>query len=173
MKIDVEIEGVSPLLMNRFNPEVKTSRSVKKTYVPKEEAEKSAYRTQDKKLFLPATHFKASMIKSAVEFPYKGKKTFKEFIKSGIFIVEPEIILDPQKYTIHEEPVVIQRARVMSWRPRFDKWSCKFVLEITDEEIIKMQNAKDILENAGKYKGVGDHRPEYGRFKIKSFKVVE
>ena len=30
---------------------------------------------------------------------------------------------------------------------------------------------KDILEAAGRFKGVGDYRPEYGRFVIDEWKV--
>lgn len=170
MKIKVKVEGTAPLLMNRFSVEVKKSTRAKKVYDPKEEAERKTYRSNDGKLCLPSNHFKASMIKAGTDFKMVGKKTYKEYIKAGVFI-EPELVkLTPQKYTIHEEPVVIARARVMSWRPRFDKWSCEFVIEITDE-MINQSTLKEILEAAGKYKGVGDHRPEYGRFKIVEYEA--
>ena len=32
---------------------------------------------------------------------------------------------------------------------------------------------KEILEAAGKYKGVGDNRPEFGRFEVIEFKKLE
>jgi len=176
MKINASVEGVAPLLMNRYaggDEDVKKGKAkMKKTYVPEDEAEKSCYRTSDKKLFLPSTHFKASMVKAAVDFKITGKKTYKDYIKAGIFIEPVEIILDQQEYIIHEEPVVIQRARVLSWRPRFNKWTCNFTIEITDD-MINPTVLKEILEEAGKHKGVGDHRPEYGRFKITNWKVIE
>ncbi len=170
MEIKVKIEGVSPLLMNKFTVTQQKSTRAKKVYDPKEESERKTYRTDKGKLCLPGNHFKASMIKAGTDFKMVGKKTYKEYVKAGVFI-EPElIVLTPQKYTIHEEPVVIARARVMSWRPRFDKWSCEFVIEITDE-MINSSTLKEILEAAGKYKGVGDHRPEYGRFEVVEYKV--
>ena len=79
MKINASVEGVAPLLMNRYaggDEDVKKGKAkMKKTYIPEEEAEKSCYRTSDKKLFLPSTHFKASMVKAATDFKITGKKT--------------------------------------------------------------------------------------------------
>lgn len=170
-KIKVEINGVSPLLMHRFIGEDKKARK-KQVYVPEEIAEKAAYRTDDGKLFLPSTHFKASMVKASTDFKFRGKKTYKEYIKAGIIIEPNEIILDQQKYTIHEEPVVINRSRVMSWRPRFNKWSCNFVMIIIDD-MLDALTLKEILISAGRYKGVGDHRPEYGRFEVTTFEKTK
>lgn len=172
VKVDVSIEGVAPLLMNKFT-ETKTSESKrgKKVYVPEEEAEKKTYRTEKGKLYLPNTHFKASMTKAATDFKMSGKKSYKDYIKSGVFIDEQEIILEQQEYEIFACPVVIQRARVMSWRPIFKNWSCSFTIDITDD-FINTTTLKEILKMAGKYKGVGDFRPEYGRFKVTKFKVI-
>ena len=169
VKYKVKIVGKAPLLMNKF---VYTQEPrAKKVYIPKDEAEKKAYRTSDGKLFLPSTHFKASMTKASTDFKMTGRKSYKEYIKAGIFIDENEIVLDQQKYEIFECPVVIQRARVMSWRPMFKEWSCEFTLEIADE-MLNATTVREILETAGRFKAVGDYRPEYGRFIVKSFKKI-
>lgn len=157
--------------MNRFVSEENTTKRGKKVYKPEEEAEKKAYKTKDGKLYLPNKHFKASMVKAGTDFKMVGKKTYKEYIKSGVFIYPEEIELDQQEYEIHEEPVVIQRNRVMSWRPKLKEWSCEFEIEITDE-MINQQILKEILESAGRFKGVGDYRPEYGRFKVEKYNVI-
>lgn len=172
VKYKVKIKGKAPLLMNRFSVEEKTTSRAKKVYIPEDEAEKKTYRTENKKLFLPSTHFKASMVKSATDFKMTGRKTYKDYIKSGIFIEESEIVLDQQEYEIFECPVVIQRARVMSWRPMFKEWSCQFTLEIADE-MLDATIIKEILEAAGRFKGVGDFRPEHGRFVVKEFKKIK
>ena len=121
---------------------------------------------------MPNTHFKAAMIKAGTDFKMVGKKTYKEYIKAAVFIEPEQIILNEQEYEIHAEPVVIQRSRVMSWRPKFKEWSCKFIMEITDD-MINPKTLIEILSAAGKYKGVGDHRPEYGRFEIDSYKIID
>ena len=170
-KIDLKVKCIAPLLMNKFLEKVEGSSSRgKKVYEPSDEAEKKAYRTEDDQLYLPSTHFKASMVKAATDFKMSGKKSYKDYVKSGIFIYPEQIILDQQKYEVHSEPVVIQRARVMSWRPKFKEWSCSFEIEIADD-MLNPTTIKEILQMAGKYKAVGDHRPEYGRFEVVEFKV--
>ena len=172
VKYNVKIKGKAPLLMNKFVVEEQTNSRAKKVYVAETEAEKKTYRTSDGKLFLPSTHFKASMVKSATDYKMTGRKTYKDYVKSGIFIDETEIVLDQQEYEIFACPVVIQRARVMSWRPMFKVWSCSFTMEIADE-MLNETTVKEILESAGKYKGVGDFRPEYGRFTVEQFKKLK
>ncbi len=172
VKYKVKVEGKAPLLMNRFSVEEKTTSRAKKVYIAKDEAEKKTYRTEKGKLFLPSSHFKASMVKAATDFKMTGRKSYKEYIKAGIFFDESEIVLDQQKYEIFETPVVIQRARVMSWRPMFKEWSCEFVMELADE-MLNVTDVKQILESAGRFKGVGDFRPEHGRFVVKSFTKVK
>lgn len=172
-KYQVEVKGIAPLLMNKFNNNETSSGRGKKKYDPQEEAERKAYRTNKGELYLPNTHFKAAMVKAGADIKMSGRKTCKDFVKAGLFIKENEIVLDIQEYTIHEEPVVIQRARVMSWRPRLDEWSCKFTIELIDTDYLNGSLVKQILENAGLYKGVGDHRPEYGRFEVVTFKKLK
>ena len=170
VKIKVKVKGKAPLLMNKFVYEAEKPSRAKKVYVPEDEAEKKTYRVGEGNLYLPSTHFKASMVKAATDFKMTGRKTYKDYVKSGVFIEPVEIVLDQQEYEIHAEPVVIQRARVMSWRPKFKEWSCEFMIEITDE-MVNQSTLKEILVAAGQYKGVGDYRPEYGRFDIESFEV--
>ena len=172
MKIKVKVKGIAPLLMNRFSVSEEKKTRAKKVYDPKEESKRKEYRTESGKLFLPNTHFKASMVKAATDFKMTGKKSYKEYVKAGIFIEPQEIILDQQEYVIFECPVVIQRARVMSWRPMFKEWSCSFEMEVADE-MLNSETLKEILITAGKYKGVGDYRPEYGRFTVEEFKKIK
>jgi len=171
VKVNVSVKGIAPLLMNKFIGDKPTeSKRGKKVYIPEDEAERKTYRTSDGKLFLPNTHFKASMIKASTDFKMSGRKSYKDYVKAGVFIMEEEIVLEQQEYEIFACPVVIQRARVMSWRPKFKEWNCSFTIEITDG-FINPTTLKEILSTAGKYKGVGDFRPEYGRFEVTSFKI--
>ena len=39
--------------------------------------------------------------------------------------------------------------------------------------MINQSTLKEILQSAGKYKGVGDHRPEFGRFEIVKFETKD
>ncbi len=173
MEIKISVKGTSSLLLHKFVVEdSKISKKKKKVYVPEEEAEKVCYRTEDGQIYIPSTHFKGCMIKSAVDFIYSGRKTYKEYIKSGIFFKEKEIILTPQEYSISNLPVFISRARIMRSGPEFKECECTFTIEVINEDLDK-SILKEILESAGKFQGVGDFRPEYGRFKVVSFEEVK
>jgi len=67
---------------------------------------------------------------------------------------------------------VIQRARVLKWRPKFNQWKLQFTITILDETNISPANVKEILEKAGATKGIGDYRPRFGRFMVTKFKIV-
>jgi len=169
-KIKIILKGIAPLLMNKFNYEETTRK--KKIYEPKEEAEKKVYKTSKGKYYVPTKMIKAAMIKAATDFKMGARKTYKEYIKSGIFFDSNEAIIEPNFYIIHEEPVNIQGAMVLSWRPKFENWSISFILNLVDDMIDKT-TLKEILIAAGRYKGIGSYRPEYGRFIIEEFNEMQ
>lgn len=173
--IDVEITGIAPLLQNRFPMEEhghNISKSKKKVYVPEEEAKKCLYQKDDV-VFQPSEHIFQCLIRASVDFKFEGKKTFKDIITSGV-IVEPDEIplITVMPYEIDTRPVVIQRARVLKWRPRFNQWKLQFKLTILDDHNISVSTLKEILEKAGATKGIGDYRPRFGRFMVTEFKEV-
>ncbi len=172
-KVKVEIKGIAPLLINKYVMQAEGQTTRKKTnYVPEEEAEKRVYRNKDGKCFIPWKNIKASMSKAAVDFKMSGRKSYKDYVKAGIFSDDMEIPLTPSEYIIHEEPVCIQGSMVPSWRPKFENWSCLFIIDVVDD-MIDLTALKEILESAGKYKGLGSYRPEFGRFEVTKFEKVK
>lgn len=171
--VEVKVKG-DRYLMNRFNTviEAKTGKKQKKVYVPEVEAKKKEYRGADGKLFIPSTQFEATMQKAGADFVMEGRKKYGQYLKGGVFIEQQEIPITPNKYEIFECPVVINRARVLAWRPMFTDWSCEFTINITDD-MIDTNVLKEILIEAGKHKGVGDWRPKFGRFEVVDWKVKE
>lgn len=172
--IEVEITGVAPLLQHRFATEehgVNKSTAKTKVYDPKVEAEKCLYKNKDGIVFQPSEHIYQSMVRAAVDFKFSGKKSYKDVITSGI-VVEPEEIplITTEPYEIDARGVVIQRARVIRWRPKFNQWKLRFKITILDSDNIAVPVIKEILEKAGTSKGIGDYRPRYGRFMVSSFK---
>lgn len=173
-KVEVEITGIAPLLQHRFAMEdngVNASKSKKKVYDPKEEADKCLYKNSKGEIYQPAEHIFQSMVRAAVDFKFEKKRTYKDVIISGI-LVEPEEIplLFEGQYEIDARGAVIQRARVVRWRPRFNKWKLKFSINILDDNNIAIPTLKEILERAGTTKGIGDYRPRFGRFMVTAFK---
>ena len=173
LKIKVLVEGIAPLLQNRFpeeeHPENETKKK-KKVFVSAEEAESKLYKDKTGRICQPARHFEACMIKASSNFKFEGKKSYKDAFKGGIFITPEMIPHKFPKFEVDRQPVVIQRSRIMRSRPRFDNWLLEFTIDVIDDRI-SADVVKEALDYCGLYVGIGDLRPRFGRFKVKKFEI--
>ena len=64
--------------------------------------------------------------------------------------------------------VRVGTARVPRARPLFKTWKIDFKITVVDEQTWDAGTVRQVLEEAGKYQGVGDFRPLYGTFKVVS-----
>ena len=71
--------------------------------------------------------------------------------------------------------VVVQRARILRTRAKFDEWAVTFTVEV-DPELVDKEQLASWLDIAGRRIGLGDWRPEksghYGRFETVSIKAI-
>ena len=171
--VKVKIKGTSPLLFNKFNPEGEgLKKAAKAQQSAEEEAEQSVYRNAEGQIYTPSSHVLGSMVKSGVQFKMKGRKTFKDAVNSGVLIDPEEIVHKNQEYEIDSRSVVIKstRGRIMRHRAKLPVgWELSFTIKIIDERLTAPL-VKEILENAGKYVGIGDFRPRFGRFDVIEYK---
>jgi hypothetical protein len=58
--------------------------------------------------------------------------------------------------------MVVNRARILRTRPRFERWSVTFIAEL-DTSVMTPQDFLTVVSNAGQC-GIGDSHPRYGRF---------
>lgn len=184
--IQVEIQGISPLLQHRyiFKDEFE-EKAKKRTGVIDYSNEwvKSLYWNEEVGVYQPASHIEGALIKAAVNFqiPGKRKKTYKDLFKSAVFVGpdviplgikgSPEELLKKGRLVIDKRCVVVQKSRVERLRPRFDAWALKFQIEVHDDQI-HPDAVREILEYAGRFCGIGDFRPRYGRFQVSLFKPL-
>ena len=172
--LEITVKGIRPLLQNAFSSETDGKKLLKrgKLYDDAFETNSRLIKNDDGIICQPALHFEASMIKSAAEHKFIGRKTYKDLFKASVF-VSPELIPHKfQEYAIDKQAVVISKARIMRCRPRFDNWELDFTIIVHDERIDPLK-VKQILENAGKYHGIGDYRPRYGLFEITNFDIAK
>lgn len=179
-KIQVQIKGLSPLLMNSnkgmiddaLNPSIKIKT---KKYEAKEEAEKVAYRTSKGKLFVPSTAIRASMI-NASSFKKIGRYAAKSIVSASVYIAEPEILLNKNEYEIDARTVVIQRQRVVKFRPLIKDWTLDFEM-LYNEDLIDEKFIKEILIEAGQRIGILDFRPQktgsFGMFEVTKWQTTK
>ncbi len=170
-KATVRIKGVAPLLMNRFVMEKDEQEQAKRRdeqFDPKEDAEKALYRNAND-YYAPSTWIEACLRDTAKEFKGKGRGSLKSTVLASVFVELEEIPLNKQIYDeIDRRPAVIQRQRIVKSRPRFNSWELEFAIHF-DEKRIRRETLKQILEEAGQTKGIGDYRPKFGRFEVGEF----
>lgn len=176
-KINIEIQGIAPLLHSRFPTEnfgINKSKEKRKVINIEEVVKKALYLDAKGQTYQPAEQIYQSMIKASVDFKFEGKKTYKDVITTGIFI-EPEAIPLPYGYEVDARPFVNKttRGRDITYRPRFNEWKCKFTINIIDDKNISISTLKEILERAGQTKGIGTYRPRFGRFMVTSFQEMD
>jgi len=175
--VNVKIEGISPLLQHRFPTAGADEPSKKRTGVPdyKAEAELSLYKDSGQ-IYQPSSHIEGALANAAKSFKISGKRgaTYRKLVASTIEVWPDAIPHIFQEYMIDERPVVIQKARVIRYRPRFDKWALEFELRLLDDQL-SPATVKEILDHAGLYVGIGDWRPDkagkFGKFMVTKYEV--
>lgn len=178
-KYSVIIRGICPLLMNKFDENKETNKPLKSgsgNRDPKIEAQNALYKNTKGIISHPSSHIEGAMIRASTSYNMagKGKKTYKDAFKGGIF-VEPLMIPHKiQKWEIDRRSVVVPatRGRIMKARPRFDKWELSFSIINTDDRI-RGETLKQILIDAGNYFGIGDYHPRFGRFEVIKFERIK
>lgn len=176
-EVQVSIEGISPLLMNRFAEDTAEDVIKRVTGKPVQpEIAVSLYVLPDGTIYQPATHIEGAFIKAAANFKItgKGKKTYKDLAKSSIFVEPDAIAHEIQEYGIDKRPVVnpTTRGRVIRARPILNEWALKFRIKVLDDQFPR-EVVKVILDYAGSSVGIGDYRPRFGRFIVTEFNLIE
>lgn len=186
MIYNIEFIGVSPLLMhscrgaNPLDPDVKYMKTItgkrKKTDEDHEklmylEYKLNSYYKEGLGFYVPSNVVEQCIVNGA-----KKNKLGKQMI-TAIRVVEENIPLISDAPNDIDEAfanpdfmdvrnVVVNRARIMRTRPRFDRWRLKFEIEV-DESIINHEDFVTALNCAGSLVGICDYRPKYGRFEVK------
>lgn len=179
-KIEVEIKGMTPLLMNSpkamIDEMTKSTRKTTVKYNPKEEAEKLTYKKENGELYVPAEAIKGCLV-GASSYKKFGRYSARPIIAGGVIISPRQVGLGTKKYDIDLRTVVIQRNRVVKARPMINEWKLKFIIEYDDSLIASGDMIKPILEEAGKRVGLLDFRPaklgNFGMFEIVSWKEID
>lgn len=184
-KVEVEIKGLSPLLMNRLNPDSlkRGGPIIVQVYVPADEARKSAYITEvdgKEQLYIPSYALYSMLIRTAGRYKEPGKRTSMSGLLAGTIRIEPEkILLGHCNYEIDERPVIINGSRVLKWRAKLPEWSAKFTI-IYNRNILTgtaVESLKNMLEDAGLRMGLLDYRPQhkgwFGTFEVVNFEMIK
>ena len=190
--VDVEIEGTCDIVFHRYDC-AEYIASVSKAGGKKGSASKKTdnvpayvYRvpgTGDSndannpgEMGIPAYALKACLVYAGKSFkdPRNARARASEILKASILVEPPVPSLNVSKWDYEDiRPCVIQTARVPRVRPALKTgWKLGFQITVTQPEFITVDFLREIVENAGRFAGLFEMRPDYGRFKINKFEVM-
>lgn len=189
MRIDIQIEGITPMICNRFTEarQAKASSGNSTTQVgdlgsPQEQAEERLYKDEKGNLVIPQPNIFSCIIEGGKFF--KAGKSKITTIKSSLIpgCVEIEGVTIPIEYkdswTVDSRPVRIPATggRIICHRPIFNDWKLSFIVFL-DTDIIGVKIFREIVDAAGRRIGLGDFRPAckgpFGRFVVTKWKEKE
>lgn len=184
LQINLRLEGVSPLLLNRFSDEAALEASAgtrraapaKEAGTPRAQAEKKLYLGADgETLIVPGFNVLRSFYDGGYYHKVGRKQVttkLESMLCSCLFISEPEIAIESREgWRVDTRPVVnpSTRGRILAHRPLFDDWTLHITIEV-DERIMNVGLIRDIIDDAGTRVGLGDFRPArkgpFGRYKV-------
>lgn len=180
MKLKVTIEGVTPLLMNRYTEEAQqkaTSSSgssiVGDKGTGRAQAEKKLY-THDGVVGIPQPNLFRCIIDAGKYFKYgKSKVTTQNssIIPACVDVAGAFLPLEHSEWEVDARPVRIPSTggRILAYRPSFEKWALTFEVDL-DTSIMSESFFREIVDAAGKRVGLGDFRPDrkgpFGKFVV-------
>jgi hypothetical protein len=190
MLIDCTIQGITPLILDRFHNSALEGRTAARTVNGKEEltplqqaqARLYLYEDNPKKPYLPSTYLLRAII-DAGRFIKVGKRQLstrdETTVTSFLSVIGTDFpIKSDEGWRVDARGVVNQvtKARVMAYRPIFDHWQLSFVIDLDTKEG-RIDVARELVDRAGRAIGVGVMRPSrkgpFGQFKVIRWHVRE
>lgn len=175
--IEVWIEGTTAILQQRFSEAAEQSTSATarrvqmKNELPRDAAEKSAYREPSGALYHPGAAIGRLLREAGGAHKQRGsRKSIKYVVPAAVLVLDDAIPLFEtdrrtrlRDFEVDSRPVVIPstKGRVMRHRPRHDAWAMRFTLRI-NEDVLDPATVRQLLVEGGQQIGIGDYRPEKG-----------
>jgi hypothetical protein len=177
---DVRIEGIYPLICNRFHEEAQAeatqgihSRGEKPS--PEEDAENRLYKGPTGEVYFPAENLRQSFILAASR--HKIGRRAATMDAAAALAVSPDAPTLIGSWHVDSRAVVIPstKGRILRHRPMFDKWAIEFRLEV-NVDLFDPVLARRVVDDAGAYVGIGDFRPQrrgpYGKFHVTRWELI-
>jgi hypothetical protein len=181
-RIQITIEGISPLLMNKFGDEaaMKATSGNKTAQAgtplsPHEDAEKRLHVTEGGVVIIPQPNI-AGSIREGGKFFKTGRTKITtqrtSLVPAGIFFDAPYYKLESKSgWSVDTRPIrnPVTGGRINRYRPIFHDWKFSFSIEV-DTDVFDLKLVREIVDAAGSKIGLCDFRPDckgpFGRFKV-------
>jgi hypothetical protein len=190
MRLLIEIQGITGLLLNRFTDKAalaatsgsRGSSSGADRGTEHEIAESKLYCDETGLPCVPVQNLMRCLVDGG-KFHKIGKKQVTTKEESMLFsCVDVRGVMLPIEHNapwqVDIRPVVIPatKGRILTYRPRFDDWRLTFEVDL-DVNIVNAKLFRCIVDDAGSRIGLGDFRPArkgpYGRFSVVRWQEID
>src|SRR5262245_25126552 len=190
MRLSIEIQGVTALLLNKFTDKAalaatngsRGSSAGADRGSEHEIAESKIYRDEAGLACIPMQNLMRCLVDGG-KFHKLGKKQITTKEESLLFsCVDVRGVMLPIEHKapwqVDIRPVVIPatKGRILTYRPRFDDWRLAFEVDL-DINIVNAKLFRCIIDDAGSRIGLGDFRPArkgpYGRFSVVKWAEID
>jgi hypothetical protein len=175
----VTIEGVADILFHRWNCEAVAEKaaSAKGSKAKKSDnLESYVYRNDANELCIPGEYMRGSIVNAARfrQDPRSPRKSAMDLFKAAIVSTTPLASLGAEDWQYeHKARVMIQRNGVTRIRPAMKAgWRATFEFQCNLPEYVPKDVLHEVCVNAGRFIGLADFRPTYGRFNVSKFEVL-
>lgn len=170
------IEGTSAFLFHRWSNEAvaeKAAAAKNSAAKKSDNVESYVYRNADGELCVPGEYVRMAIVNAARyrQDPRSSRKSAMDLFKAGITSLTELSGLGVKDWDyLDARRVMIGRAAVTRQRPAMNTgWRAEFQFMVNTPEYIDGQFLYAVLADAGRLVGVGDFRPTFGRFLVKSY----
>lgn len=192
MKIYVDIQGTTPLLMNRFTDEAQMAATnsnrgalVGNQKPPEQDARERLHTHPDDAdvVIIPGPMLLSCFI-GAGRFFKAGKTKIttqqSSLVPAAMMVLEPWFPLASNGgWSVDARPIRIPATggRIIRYRPIFHNWSVPNIELELDTDVFSLDLTRQIIDAAGKKQGLGDFRPAckgpFGRFVVTSWRTED
>jgi len=180
--VDITIEGTAKMLMHCWNNEAVNEKAIaKKGSAQKKTDNLESYvlRDEDDYIVIPTLNFCASIRDAGKSFadPASPRKSMRDRLKA-IIVPDKEFARINNGQTqwdfVDARRVVIKMAGITRNRPGFyEGWRATFRIMVLEPEFLPLAKLIEITDSAGKFNGLGDFRPTFGRYRVADVQVIE
>lgn len=174
--VELTLEGSSDMLFHRWNSDAvdAKAKAAKGSAAKKSDnVESYVYRDENGFLCVPHEYVRQAIITASKykQDPRSPRKSAMDLFKAGVIGLGNLSSLGVSEWDYEDRRrVVVQRSGITRTRPAMKAgWQADFVFMVNIPEYISQELLIDVLQTAGRLVGIGDFRPTYGRFNIKSY----
>lgn len=177
------IQGIADLLFHRWSDDAVAEKAsaAKGSKVKKEDnIESYVYRNDKNHICMPGRYIQRAIVEAARfhQDPRSPRKMAKDLVQAGIItepLLSPMLVkgkpTDDWDY-LDRQRVVIQRSAITRVRPAFvSGWQAEFSVTSLLPEYITPEFLRRLVDDAGKFIGLADFRPTYGRYVVTHWEI--